>query len=71
MCFIIAVAIGAVNLLRLKPRLVTGVIAGKFPAPVIEASSAQLQFNIQLELALATIIIIIVAVLGILPPAAH
>ena len=65
--FIIAVAIGAVNLLRLKPRLAPG----KFPAATAEASSAQLQFNVQLELALGTAIIILVAILGILPPAVH
>jgi copper resistance protein D len=62
-----AVAIGAVNLLRLKPRL----LMESSPSQSSEASVAQLQFNVQMELAIGTAIIIVVAVLGILPPTAH
>lgn len=64
-CFV--VALGAVNLLRLKPRL----LIENVQAHNSEATAAQLQFNVQTELALGTVIIIIVAILGILPPAAH
>jgi len=62
-----AVAIGAVNLLRLKPRLLIENSKAQNP----EATVAQLQFNVQMEVALGTAIIIVVAILGILPPAAH
>ena len=65
--FCLAVAVGAVNLLRLKPRL----LAENSQAQNSEATVAQLQFNVQVELILGTAIVIIVAVLGILPPAAH
>jgi putative copper resistance protein D len=65
--FCAAVSIGAVNLLRLKPRLSNE----NTQTQVFEKSSAQLQFNIQTELILGAIIIFIVAILGILPPAVH
>lgn len=65
--FGIAVAIGAVNLLRLKPRL----LAAGPTLPTAEAAVAQLQFNVQIELILGTAIVIVVAILGILPPASH
>jgi copper resistance protein D len=65
--FVVAVGIGAVNLLRLKPRLATE----KLETRIVEAAAAQLQFNVQLELAIGTAIIIVVAILGILPPAIH
>jgi copper resistance protein D len=65
--FCFAVAIGAVNLLWLKPRLTLE----KFPVENSEAAAAQLQFNIQVELFLGITIVIVVAVLGILPPANH
>jgi putative copper resistance protein D len=65
--FCFAVSIGAVNLLRLKPRLTPG----KFPVETSEAAAAQLQFNIQVELFLGIAVVIIVAILGILPPASH
>jgi putative copper resistance protein D len=65
--FCIAVAIGAINLLRLKPRLENK----NFPTSNSETSAAQLQFNVMVELFLALAIIIVVAVLGILPPAAQ
>jgi copper resistance protein D len=55
-----AVSIGAVNLLRLKPRLAL---------ENAEGTAAQLQFNIQVELFFSIAVVIIVAVLGILPPA--
>jgi copper resistance protein D len=65
--FCFAVAIGAVNLLRLKPRLTPG----KFPVENSETTAAQLQFNIRVELFLGIAVIIVVAVLGVLPPANH
>ncbi len=60
--FCVALAIAAVNLLRLKPRL----LAEGPPATV-----AQLQMNVRVELFLGLVIVIIVAILGILPPAIH
>jgi copper resistance protein D len=60
--FGLALSIGAVNLLRLKPRLAL---------ENAETTAAQLQFNIRVELFLGVVIVIIVAVLGILPPANH
>ena len=57
-----AVSIGAINLLRLKPRLAL---------ENSKATATQLQFNIRVELFLGVVIVIIVAVLGILPPANH
>jgi putative copper resistance protein D len=65
--FGIAVTIGAVNLLRLKPRL----LAENSPPQTAEAATAQLQSNVQMELILGTAIVLVVAVLGILPPAIH
>jgi copper resistance protein D len=65
--FCFAVVIGAVNLLRLKPRL----LAGNPPPPEAEVVAAQLQFNVQMELTLGTGMVVIVAILGILPPAIH
>jgi copper resistance protein D len=65
--FCVAVAIGAVNLLKLKPRL----LAETTPPPQIEATAAQLQLNTQMELVLGTTIVVVVAILGILPPAVH
>ncbi|HUB87720.1 MAG TPA: CopD family protein, partial [Verrucomicrobiae bacterium] len=65
--FAAAVSIGAVNLLRLKPRLSTESPQTKN----FEATAAQLQFNVRMELFLATAVIVIVAILGILPPAKH
>ena len=65
--FCFAVSIGAVNLLRLKPRLTPG----RFPAEISEAAAAQLQSNIRVELFLGVAVVIVVAVLGILPPDNH
>jgi putative copper resistance protein D len=65
--FCFAVALGAVNLWRLKPRLLTE----KSPSDVFHATAGQLQFNVQIELAIGMTIIVIVAILGILPPAAQ
>jgi copper resistance protein D len=65
--FGIAVAIGAVNLLRLKSRLAVD----KFQRQTVEAAAAQLQFNVQMELILGSAIVVVVAILGILPPAIH
>jgi putative copper resistance protein D len=59
--FIFAISLGAVNLLRLKPRLAQ---SGNF-----SIASAQIRRNVFIELILAVAVIIIVAVLGILPPA--
>ncbi len=63
--FLIAVAIGAVNLLRLKPRL-TGNAGND-----AERTQGQLQRNVLIEIGLSTAIIIVVGILGILAPAAH
>jgi putative copper resistance protein D len=65
--FCFAVAIGAVNLLRLKPRLMLEKSQVENP----EAAAAQLQFNVHVELFLAIAVVIVVAILGILPPANH
>jgi putative copper resistance protein D len=65
--FCFTVSIGAMNLLRLKPRLASE----KFPAEISEAAATQLQFNIRVELFLGIAIVIVVAILGILPPANH
>jgi putative copper resistance protein D len=53
--FILMVAIGAVNLLILKPRL--------------PGSASQLQWTVSTELVLMTAVLIVVAILGLLPPA--
>lgn len=60
-----ALVVASVNLLRLKPRLVTENLS---PEKTMVAV-AQLQTNVQLELFLGLAIIVIVAILGILPPA--
>ena len=65
--FCFAVAIGAMNLLRLKPRLEIKNAQTNNPEP----TAAQLQFNVKTELFLAIAVVIVVAILGILPPAIH
>lgn len=62
--FLVAVGIGAVNLRRLKPRL----LQTNPPSEFTHSLAAQLQLNVFLELVLGTLIVIIVAILGILPP---
>jgi putative copper resistance protein D len=62
--FLIAVAIGAVNLLRLKPRLSNE----NSESHSADTAAAQMQFNVWLEVILGTAVVIIVAILGILPP---
>ncbi len=59
--FLVAVAIGAVNLIRLRPHLLQ-------PAAFPRATS-QIRRNVLVELILAGAIITAVALLGILPPA--
>ena len=59
--FLVAVAIGAVNLLYLRSRLSS---PSTFPS-----AAAQIRLNVLIELILATAVIIVVAMLGILPPA--
>ena len=61
--FVIAVSVGAVNLLRLKPRLMAGGSESASDVVVF-----QLRCNILFEIFLGTAIVVIVAVLGILPP---
>lgn len=63
--FCAALALAAVNLLRLKPRLT----AGRGQPEQTKATLAQLQKTVQIELFLGSGIIAVVAVLGILPPA--
>ncbi len=65
--FCFALAIAAVNLLRLRPRL----IAEHLTSEKATASASQLQSNVQFELVLGSGIVAVVAVLGILPPASH
>jgi putative copper resistance protein D len=65
--FCFATAIGAANLLRLKPRL----LIENPQAQRLEATAIQLQFNVQTELAIGMAIVVVVAILGILPPPAH
>jgi putative copper resistance protein D len=65
--FCFAVAIGAMNLLRLKPRL----SIERSQTQIFEKTAAQMQSNVQMELAIGMAIVVIVAVLGILPPANH
>ena len=65
--FGIAVAIGAVNRTRLKPRLIQDG-SGRQNA---DATIARLRRNVRWELLLGTAIILIVAILGMLPPAAR
>jgi len=68
--FGIIVAIGSVNLLRLKPRIVRENPCSH-DSHEFKMAADQLQFNIQVELSLSILIVIIIAVLGILPPANH
>jgi copper resistance protein D len=63
--FAVALAIAAVNLFRLKPRL----IAEKFEPEMAAATAALLQKNVRFEFVLGSGIVAVVAVLGILPPA--
>jgi putative copper resistance protein D len=65
--FCFATAIGAANLLRLKPRL----LIENSQAQKLNATATQLQFNVQTELAIGMAIVVVVAILGILPPPAH
>ena len=65
--FCLALAIAAVNLLRLMPRLNAECLA---PEKAM-ASVSQLQSNVQFELVLGASIVAVVAVLGILPPTSH
>jgi len=62
--FVAAVAIGAMNLLRLKPRLA----AESSQSKSADALVVQLQRNVLLEIFLGTAIVLVVAILGILPP---
>jgi putative copper resistance protein D len=64
--FLLVVAIGAVNLLRLKPRFTSTA-----SSETRLSTAAQLQSNVRMELFLSAFIIVVVAILGILPPAAH
>lgn len=62
--FALAIAIGAINLLRLKPRLSNAPL----PSTDYERTAAQLDLNVRLEIFLAAGVVVIVAILGILPP---
>lgn len=63
--FGVMVAIGAVNLLYLKPRLASPRAAG----PNEERAAARLLFNVSVELVLATVVLAVVGLLGHLVPA--
>jgi copper resistance protein D len=60
-CFILMIAIGAVNLLILEPRF-TGNASKDFH------HARQMKINVLIETILATIVVILVAILGTLPP---
>lgn len=64
--FCAIVAIGAVNLLRLKPRLSMGRVDENR-----DAAAARLRWNVLMELALASAILVVVGILGLLPPPAE
>jgi copper resistance protein D len=63
--FGVAVGIGAMNLLRLKPRLGADTSQGRRT----ESTCAQLEFNVQLEFFLGMVIVVVVAILGMMSPA--
>ena len=65
--FGIIIAIGAINLLRLKPRIESE----EYQSQPAGKAVVRLQFNVRAELFLAMLVVIVVAVLGILPPANH
>jgi copper resistance protein D len=65
--FCLALAIAAVNLLRLTPRL----HAERLAPEKAMTSTSQLQSHVRFELILGSGILAAVAVLGILPPASH
>jgi putative copper resistance protein D len=65
--FGIIIAIGAVNLLRLKPRISDEALHPQ----AAKTAAGWLQFNVQSEWFLSIIVVIIIAVLGIMPPAIH
>ncbi|MGA2053203.1 MAG: CopD family protein [Opitutales bacterium] len=60
-----AVALGAVNLLRLKPKL----CGQDASAAEKERAAARLEVNVRVELGLGMLIVVVVAVLGMLAPA--
>jgi putative copper resistance protein D len=62
--FCAMVAVGAVNLLYLKPRLSTGEATA-----TQESAAARLRFNVLAEIAFGSAILILVGLLGLLPPA--
>jgi putative copper resistance protein D len=64
--FAVAVALGAVNLLSLKPRL----SAVQTSTLEQERAATALRRNVWVELGLGMLIVMLVAVLGLLPPAA-
>jgi len=57
--FIPMVALGAVNMFYLKPRLTTDAAS---------SAAARLRWNVSAEVVLGTLVIIAVAILGLLPP---
>ncbi len=63
--FCLAAGVGAVNLLRLKPRLAMAMDQVKDAEP----TATQLEFNVALELSLGIAILVVVAILGTMPPA--
>ncbi len=63
--FCLAAGVGAVNLLRLKPRLAMA----RNQAKDAEPTAIQLEFNVALELSLGIAILVVVAILGTMPPA--
>jgi putative copper resistance protein D len=67
-CFAGMLALGAMNLLRLKPRLA---IVPDGTGELIDGTARRLKWNVFWELILAAAIMAAVGLLGILPPAIH
>jgi putative copper export protein len=65
--FFLMVILGAVNLIYLKPNLLTDSVATTGQKP--QSVAARLQFNVMMELVLMLAVLVLVAILGILPPA--
>jgi putative copper resistance protein D len=64
-----AVAIGAWNLLILKPRL--AIAGGSLPGETHSAALSKVARNVWIELWLASLVLLVVGLLGITPPATH
>jgi putative copper resistance protein D len=66
--FMVMIALGAMNLLRLKPRLAVDLAEGT--ATEGEPAARRLGANVRVELVLMILVMLLVGVLGLLAPAA-